>query len=79
MKRRISGPDHNRILAEAQKAFIVIVEKANELIDGRWPPGEDRDMLKGKLWNRVGYMLGKTESKGLEELREEADNQPNHQ
>lgn len=59
MKRRYSGPEHKKMLAHAQKAFAMIIQKTNQMTDAKWPAGQERQGLKCKLWTRLGYMLYK--------------------
>ena len=73
MKRRHSGSDYQRVTRHAEKAFIVLIKKANEMILNRWPPGEERDDQEHKLWNRVGWMLGKTCCNAFDNLQKGAE------
>ena len=75
MKRRRSGPERSRVRAHAKKAFYAILQKTNQMMDARWPAGEEREKLKWKLMCSLGYMMGETMSNASKELREEADRQ----
>lgn len=75
MKRRFWGPERRQLRAQVENAFNTIWQVSNQMRDARMPAGQERDALKWKMFNKLGYMWSSTLINATAEIREEAEAQ----
>ena len=74
-RTRFFGPERTEVRREASMALHFIVQKVNQMIEARWPAGNERDLLQLDIYNKLGWMYAKTTRNAHLELLNEAEGQ----
>ena len=74
-RTRFFGPERTEVRREASMALHFIVQKVNQMIEARWPAGNERDLLQLHIYNKLGWMYAKTTRNAHLELLNEAEGQ----